>query len=205
MDVQLKELIERINTEGIQNAEQKAREIIHEAERQAGEILARAQKEAGAIVGKAKSEAAGFEASGREALKQAGRDLVLAVQQQLTGLFNGIVARETRGALTAKVVEEAVVSLVHSWSEKGLTNGQVLLSADQGERLQKALLARLAAEVRNGLRIELLPGISAGFRLVEKEGAAYYDFTDQGISEFLVSYLSPRLSEIMREAVKKES
>jgi V/A-type H+-transporting ATPase subunit E len=205
MDVQLKELIERINTEGIQNAEQKARMIIHEAEQQAGEILAQAQKEAGAIVGKAKSEAAGFEASGREALKQAGRDLVLAVQQQLTGLFNGIVARETRGALTAKVVEEAVVTMFRSWAEKGLTSGQILLSDDQGEKLQKALLARLAEEVRNGLRIELLPGISAGFRLVEKEGVAYYDFTDQGISEFFISYLSPRLSEIMREAVKKGS
>jgi V/A-type H+-transporting ATPase subunit E len=179
--------------------------IIHEAEQQAGEILAQAQKEAGAIVGKAKSEAAGFEASGREALKQAGRDLVLAVQQQLTGLFNGIVARETRGALTAKVVEEAVVTMFRSWAEKGLTSGQILLSDDQGEKLQKALLARLAEEVRNGLRIELLPGISAGFRLVEKEGVAYYDFTDQGISEFFISYLSPRLSEIMREAVKKGS
>ncbi len=204
METQLKELIERINTEGVQSAEKKAQEIIRSAERKAEEILAQARREAEEMLARAKSEAAAFEASAREALKQAGRDLILKIRQQIEELFHSVVSQEVRGALTPKTVEESVVSLIKAWGERGDAAGlEVLLPAEQGEKLKKALLSRLAEEVRQGVQFELLPGIGAGFRLAEKQGAAYYDFTQDGISEFLFQYLNPRLSALLQEALGK--
>ena len=205
MEMQLKELLERINAEGVQSAERKAQEITREAERRADEIVAQAKREAAELVSRAKSEAAAFESSGREALKQAGRDLILKVRQQILDLFRAVVDRETSGALGTRVVEEAVVSLIRAWGREKTDDVEILIPASQGEKLQQALLAKLAEEVRKGLRIELLPGIEAGFRVSEKGGSAYYDFTPEGISEFLLRYLSPRLSSLLQEALEKGS
>ncbi len=205
MDMQLKELLERINAEGVQSAEQKAQEITSAAERRAEEILAQARREAADAVARARAEAAGFEASGREALKQAGRDLILKVRQQILDLFGSVVALQTGEALTPKVMEESIVALIKAWGENGSADVEVLIPAAQGEKLKKALLSRLADEVRRGVQVELLPGLSAGFRVAEKSGSAYYDFTQEGISEFLLRYLSPRLAALLQETLAKGS
>ena len=205
MEMQLKELLERINAEGVQSAERKAQEITRDAARRAEEIVAQASREAADLVARARSEAAAFESSGKEALKQAGRDLILKVRQQILDLFQSIVSHQTSEALGPRVVEESIVSLVRAWSQQGTTDVEVLIPAAQGEKLRKVLLAQLAEEVRKGVQIELLPGLGAGFRVAEKGGSAYYDFTPEGISEFLFRYLSPRLSSILQEALAKGS
>jgi len=49
------------------------------------------------------------------------------------------------------------------------------------------------------------PELQAGFRIAMKDGSAYYNFSDQGIAEIMAEYMNPRIAEIVREAVGKES
>ncbi|MBO7047441.1 MAG: V-type ATP synthase subunit E, partial [Spirochaetia bacterium] len=58
MEVQVKELIDKIKTDGIKSAEDKAAQIIKEAQAKAETILANAKKEASAIVADAEDKAA---------------------------------------------------------------------------------------------------------------------------------------------------
>lgn len=87
MDVQLKELIEKIKSEGVKTAEEQSAEIIREAEKKAAEIVAKAESDAAAMRERIKNEAAQFEASGKEALRQAGRDLIIATRKSLEKLL----------------------------------------------------------------------------------------------------------------------
>ena len=65
MSEQIKELIEKIQQEGVKAAEDKARAIIDEAGLQAQAIIKEAQKEAQSIILGAQDRAAKMEESGR--------------------------------------------------------------------------------------------------------------------------------------------
>jgi V/A-type H+-transporting ATPase subunit E len=54
----------------------------------------------------------------------------------------------------------------------------------------------------SGLDVRPVSGIAAGFRIGEKGGAAYYDFSAESIGELLSAYLNPRLAEIMKRAAQ---
>jgi V/A-type H+-transporting ATPase subunit E len=203
MDVQLKELIETIKTEGVKEAEDKSAVIISEAEAQAKTILDAARKEADKIVASGKADAAKFEASGREAVKQASRDLLLKIQGQIEKLFDALVQKETSEAFSGKVLEESVVSVIKGWAEKGSLDLTVLLSEKDFKNLESSLRGRLSAEMKKGIEIKPFSGVDAGFRIAEKDGGSYYNFTAQGVAEMLSEFLNPRLAELMKEAGKE--
>ncbi|HUX22300.1 MAG TPA: V-type ATP synthase subunit E [Spirochaetia bacterium] len=198
MDVQLKELIETIKKEGVHSAEERAAEIVKAAEKKSADMVDHAQKEAERIIAKAKEEAARAEQSGKDALKQAGRDLLLNLRGSITKVFDSVIRQETGNALHGKILEESIVTLLKSWDGATLGKLDVVLAPNDLSALESSLRARLAGEMSKGVEIKANPGAKAGFRITEKDGNAYYDFTAEGIAEVLSEYLSPRLAELIQ-------
>jgi len=198
MDVQLKELIETIKKEGVQSAEEKAQQIIEEAERKAAETTDQAREESERIVNKAREEAQRAEQSGKDALKQAGRDLLLNLRASITKIFDSLIQQETSSALHGKVLEESIVALMKAWNGEELGKLQVELSASDLSALESSLRSRLAGEMKKGMEIKPTPESKGGFLITEKGGNAYYDFSAEGIGEILSEYLSPRLAELIQ-------
>jgi V/A-type H+-transporting ATPase subunit E len=201
MEVQLQELIAKIKTEGIKSAEQESARVIHDAEKKANEIIAKAHDEASSIVSKARDEVERFEQTAKDAVAQAGRNTILSLRSRITELFDALIAQQTKEAFTPKVLEEAIVSLIKSWSKEQVSDLQVLLL----EKLEKQLKSRLAAELKKGVELKPFAEIEAGFRIAMEDGAAYYNFSDQGIAEILAEYLNPKIAEIVQEATQKET
>lgn len=203
MDVQLQELLDRIKTEGVEAAEEQAQRVLAEAQARSAEILAGAQKEAAKIVAEARAEASRFEHNATEAVRQAGRDLILGLKGRIAALFDALLRQETRAAYTPAVLQEAVVALVKAWAGKDAAAApvQVLLPADQLAAVEKALQSRLAGEIKKGLEIQGLPGLEAGFRVGMKDGSAYFDLSDEGIAQILAEFLTPRVAAIIQGAV----
>ncbi|RKX76178.1 MAG: V-type ATP synthase subunit E [Spirochaetes bacterium] len=204
MDVQLKELIEKIKTEGVKDAEEKSSRIIKESEAKAAEIISEAEKKATRIKEEAKKEAEKYEHSGKEALSQAGRDLLLSLRKKIIKIFEEITKAQIEKALKGKALEDAVVTLVKEWSKKQVEDVEVLLPPEDLEKIESSLKTKLADEIKKGLEIKPLPQIDAGFRVANKDGSAYYDFSANGIAEILSQYLNPRLAEILKRAIQKE-
>lgn len=198
MDVQLKELIDTIKKEGVQSAEEKAAEIIKAAEQKSVEMIDRAQKEAERILARAKEEAARVELSGKAALKQAGRDLLLNLRASITKIFDSLLRQDVGKSLHGKVLEDVIVSLMKSWDGEDLGKVAVVLPSGDLSALESTLRSRLAEEMKKGLEIKAAPDSKAGFQITEKDGNAYYDFTAEGIAEVLSEYLSPRLAELIQ-------
>ena len=204
MEVQLKELIEKIKSDGIKEAEVKSSGIIKEAEAKAEDIIARAKKEASQITANAKEEAARSEQSGREALKQAGRDLVLNLQSRITDLFDVLLKKEAAAAMDEKVLGDTIVRLITSW--KGdVSDIQVLLSEKDLSNVEKYLLGKLSEQIKKGLEIKASANLDAGFLVSVKDGSAYHYFSAEGISEVLSEYLNPRLSALLNDGVKEKA
>ena len=201
MEVQLKELIEKIKSDGIKDAEVKAAGIVKDAEAKADEIVAKAKKEASRIIAGAKEEAVKSEQSGREALKQAGRDLVLNLQTKITDLFNIIIKEEVAVAMDDKVLAETIVKLIGSW-KNGTDNLQVLLSEKDYRNVENVLRTKLADQIKKGFEVKASKNLDAGFLVSVKDGSAYHNFSAEGISEVLSEYLNPRISSLLNEGVK---
>ncbi|MBN2402168.1 MAG: hypothetical protein JXN64_07190 [Spirochaetes bacterium] len=199
MEVQLKELIEKIKTEGVAEAEKKADEIINNANTQASQIIEKAKKEASEIISKAKTEQQHFENAGREALKQAGRDLILAIRGKIISIFDSLIKREVTGALAGGLTGELIPAVIREWAGKG-KGLDILMSKEDSAKLQQSLLGKLSGELKNGVTIKIHPAIKSGFRISEKDGDSYYDFTDAAIAENLVQYLNPVLADIITKA-----
>ncbi len=203
MDVQLKELIDKIKNEGVKEAEEAGKKIKDDAESQKSELISNAEKEAADIVEKAKQEAASAEERGNEALKQAGRNLLLQLNTTIQKVFEETVTKEVKEAYSEKILEDAIVSLINGWSEKGDTKLEVLLSEEDCSKIESGLKSKLGDKMKEGITIKPVADIEAGFRISEKEGKLYYDFTHKGIAECLMEYLNPKLGELMNKIIEE--
>jgi V/A-type H+-transporting ATPase subunit E len=204
MDIQLKELIETIKKDGIASAEAKAAQIIAEAEQKAEEIRQKAQKEAEKLIQEAKREIGRTEQASRDALVQAGRDLLLGLERRIVLLFEGVIKAATQEALEGEGMVQILTALVSAWVEKNTPDIEILLSPKDYQKLEKGLQSRLAKELKKGVVIKPAPSVEAGFRIGDKNGSAYYDFTVEGLAEILSATLSPRLAELLKKAAKAE-
>ncbi|MCL2293990.1 MAG: V-type ATP synthase subunit E [Spirochaetes bacterium] len=201
MEVQVKELIDKIKSDGVNVAEAKAAEIVKNAEAKAQEIEEKAKKEAAQIIAKAKEDALRSENSGKDALRQAGRDLVLNLQSKITDLFNVIIKAEVASSMDEKVLGEAITKLIGSWNTD-VSDLKILLSKIDFGKAEAGLKSKLADQIKKGLDIKPSDQLDAGFLVSVKDGSAYHNFSAEGIAEVLSEYLNPRLSALLEEGVK---
>lgn len=204
MEVQIQELIDKIKNEGVAEAEKSKADILQAAEDQAAALVNDAKKEAEKIVSEARREADKFHATGKQAVIQAGRDLILNLKAEITRLFNGILDREIARALDRDTLKTVLVNLLRTWGEKGGEDLEVLLSPGDKEALGDYLLAQLKDTFKKGVEIKATPDINAGFRISEKNGSAYYDLTDQGLGESLKPLLNTTLADCVQQALTQE-
>ena len=199
MDVQLKELIDKIKNDGVKNAEENAARIIADAEVQAAAVLTTAQANADKLRETAIADAEKTERSGREALRQAGRDLILTVKGEIEALFSKVLKQETAKVLDGELFSELVRSAVDSLSGEKLVALDVLVPEKNFSELENGLLSSLGKELSSGMEIKPFKGLNAGFRISMKDGSAFYDFSDSEIAAMLSRSLNPRLASLLSE------
>jgi V/A-type H+/Na+-transporting ATPase subunit E len=200
MDTQVQELIEAIKADGIQTAEKQAEQIIAAAEEKAEHIVAEANKRSEQIISDAQKDRTRQEAAGMEAVKQAGRDLILGVQSELVAMFKTVVENQSAEAYRGEVLERAVTTVVESWAKDNDEPVSVLVSKSDRDQLESSLRAKLGEKLATGAEIVPSTAVKSGFRLSTKNGEVYYDFTTDAVAEALAAYLTPRLAEALREA-----
>lgn len=198
MEMQLGELIQKIKEDGVVGAQQQSARIIQEAEQRAQSLIKSAEERAQKIEQDAKTKAAQDEARGREALVQASRDLLLNISGKITDLLDASLGKAVAEATDDKTLK-AMISSVLAGMDKD--NGYVIeLSQVDADKMASALVSSFSKEVKGGLEIRPTKMVDAGFRIQEKEGKAFYDFSAQTIAENLAAYVNPKLAEDIKKA-----
>lgn len=204
MDIRLQELLDKIRKDGIEAAQTDAAKVLAEAEERRRAVLADAEREAKAIVAKAKADAARFEEAGKAALEQAARNLVISFRTEISAVLAAIVRTDTEKTFSGSVLEAAIPAVLAAWKDKGTEDLAVLLPPAELSKLEGSFRKKLESELKKGLELRPFPGIKAGFRIAEKDGAAYYDFSSDSLAEMLSQYLNERLGQIAAAAIRKE-
>jgi V/A-type H+-transporting ATPase subunit E len=199
MDIQLQELIDKIKKDGIESASEEALRLKTQAEEEAKRILDAAHREAEAIIAKGKDDAERSEKAGVTALEQASRNLFLAFKKEIEALLARIIARETVAAYSGEVIKDVLPEILKNWAAKGSDALDIILPEKDRKSLEDFFNTKLAGELKKGVELKIGRNLSAGFRIAEKDGSAYYDFSAESVAELLSAYLNPRLAEILKK------
>ena len=202
MDIQVQELIYKIKKDGIKAASDEAARIKGEAEAEAKRIVDAANREAREITDRGKTDAERSEKAGIAALEQASRNLILAFRSEIQKLLDKIIAREVTDSYGDDVLKAALPNLIKSWAAGDGASLALILPESELNRLENYFIGKLAAELKNGLELKSDRNLGAGFRIANKDGSAYYDFSADSVAELLSAYLNPRLGEILKNPVK---
>ena len=203
MDVQLQELIDKIKKDGVSAAEQKAAEIIADAEKKADAKIKDAEDKAAQIIKDAKAETERMQKASDEAIVQAGRNMLLSFRDSLIGELDALIKAETAKAESKNILEKLVPETVKAWAKNAdASELSVLLSESDLKALQSAFTAQLKNEIKKGLEIKPDKTLAAGFRIGVKNGAAFYDYSADALSEMFAAYLNPKVAALLKVAAK---
>ena len=204
VDIQVQELIDKIKKDGVEAATEEASKIRHAAEAEARHIVEAAKKEAAKIAEKARQDAERSEKAGNAALEQASRNLLLAFKGEVQALLDRLVSGQLGESYNDDVLKKALPEMLSAWSPKNQGSLELLLGEASLAKLKGFFEGKLAKELKKGLELRSDSGLSGGFRIANKDGSAYYDFSADSVAEMLCAYLNPRLAEIMGAAAKGE-
>jgi V/A-type H+-transporting ATPase subunit E len=203
MAEEIRDLIEKINEEGIRAAEEKAQTIEAAAKQRADEILAKARNEAEKMTAAAKDRVHREDEKEKTLLAQAGRDLLLSLRKEINAMLGRIVVTEVRHALTPDVLSRIISEAVRDYSAGEQSDITVFLNKKDLEILEKHFMYQLSEETKKTILLRPSEEISGGFTISFDDKKSCHDFTDKALADYIGTYLKPKLNRILQEAIKE--
>lgn len=201
MEIQLQELIDQIKKDGVEAAEAEAKSIVDSAKEEAYKIIADAKVQADKLLADAKSENERMVKSSDDAIRQAGRNLLISFRESVTRELNAIVGETVNAVYSPDSLVQIVTDVVENWANKpDAENIEVILNSNDIEMLEKAALSSLNERISKGVTLKANDNFDGGFRIAVNNGGAYYDYSAEAVVDMMSNYLSPKVVKLLKEA-----
>ena len=201
MEIQLRELIDQIKNEGVDAAEAEAKSILDSAKAEAEKIIADAKAKADKMIADAKAENEKMLRSSEDAIKQAGRNLLISFRESVSRELRVITERKVTSAYTSEQFSKLIVNAVDAWAKNPDSDElSVILNTEDLKALEDALLSALKDRLLEGVTLKANDNFDKGFRIAVNNGSAYYDYSAEAVVDMLSAYLSPKVTALLKEA-----
>ncbi len=201
MEIQLQELIDQIKNDGVKAAEYEADAILASAKAEAEKIVAEAKAEADKIIANAKSENDRIVKSGEDAIRQAGRNLLISFRESVNRELNVILGENVSAVYSSENLAKIVINVVESWAKKEDADSiEVVLNSESLKEFEDTILAGLKEKMICGVTLKANDNFDGGFRIAVNDGGAYYDYSAEAVVEMISNYLSPKITNLLKEA-----
>jgi len=201
MEIQLKELIDQIKENGVKAAENEAESILEAAKAEAEKIISDAHAQSERILADAKSENERMVSSSEAAIRNAGRNLLISFRESVARELKAIIGENVAKVYSSDTMAQLVVKVVEGWAAKPETdNIEVVLNSESLKSLENAVLAGLKERMLDGVTLKANDNFDGGFRVSVNNGNAYYDYSTEAVVDMLSNYLSPRVTDLLKEA-----
>jgi len=198
MAQEIKDLIAKIQAEGIKIAEDKAREIEAKAHADAQKIIAEAHLKGEEIIATAREQEKKTRQSMDAALNQAGRDFLISLRIRINEILDRLVAENIRQALTVEELAGIISALIKGAVNKSQAEIIVTLSAEDRRQLEKSFLKKLIEESKTQIVLNSSDEINAGLRISFDAGKSHFDFSDSALAEYISTNIRPELGRILK-------
>lgn len=201
MEIQLRELIDQIKKDGVEAAETEAEAILKAAKEKAEKIISDAQAQADKILLTAKNENERMVRSSEDAIRQSGRNLLLSFRESVTRELNALIGENVTAVYSSESLAQLIVTVVECWANKpDAEDISVILNGEDLKSLEKTLIAGLKGRMVKGVTLKANDNFDGGFRIAVNNGSAYYDYSTEAVVDMLSNYLSPKVTELLKEA-----
>ncbi len=201
MEVQLQELIEQIKKDGVAVAEAEAKTIVDAAKADAEKIIAEAQAQADKIMAEAKAETEKMTKSSEDAIRQAGRNLLISFRESVTRELKTIIGENVNTVYSSDELAELIINIIECWANKpDAEDITVIMNSKDLNRFEENILASLREKMLKGIILKANDNFDGGFRIAVNNGSAYYDYSTEAVVDMLSNYLSPKVTELLKEA-----
>ncbi|MBQ7038128.1 MAG: V-type ATP synthase subunit E [Clostridia bacterium] len=201
MEIQVAELIEQIKKEGVATAEAEAKAIVDAAKADAEKIIAEATAQANKIVSDAKAETDRMTKSSEDAIRQAGRNLLISFRESVSRELKAIIRENVSAVYSSEVLSQLIVNVVASWANNpDAEDVAVILNTEDLQKLEKTIQAALKEKLLTGITLKATDTFDGGFRIAVNNGSAYYDYSAEAVVAMLSNYLSPKVTKLLKEA-----
>ncbi len=201
MEIQLRELIDQIKKDGVEAAETEAEAILGAAKEQADKIVADAKAQAEKILADAKAENKRMVQSSEDAISQAGRNLLISFRESVSRELKAIVGESVNAVYSSQALAQLIIKAVEGWSSnQEAEDVSVILNSEDLKSLEETVLAALKEKMLGGVTLKASDNFDGGFRIAVNNGAAYYDYSAEAVVDMLSNYLTPKVTELLKEA-----
>lgn len=201
MEIQLQELIDQIKKDGVEAAEAEAAAILEEAKAKADKMIADAQAQADKILASAKSENERMVKSSEDAIRQAGRNLLISFRESVSREVDIILNKNVTDVYSSETLAQIIIHVVEGWAAKpDAEDITVILNSDSLKALEDVLLEGVKEKMLRGVTFKANDNFDGGFRISVNNGSAYYDYSTEAVVDMFSNYLSPKVTELLKEA-----
>ncbi len=197
MAQEIKDLIAQIQKEGVQQAQAQAQQIQIQSRRDAEKIILGAQAEAAKIIEQANIQAAKLSDSTQSALKQASRDLLISLKEEIISMLERLIKTRLQEALSPEELAQIIGALIKNAPLSLGSQIEVSLNQKDKDRLEQGLLKQLVETAKQGIVLKSAVGISSGFVISFDGGKSIFDFSAQALSDYILGSLHPELNKIL--------
>ncbi|MBR6518148.1 MAG: hypothetical protein IKT63_00565 [Oscillospiraceae bacterium] len=201
MEIQLQALIDQIKKDGVDAAVTEAEAVLNAAKAEAEKIISDAKADAEKILINAKNENDKMVKSSEDAIRQAGRNLLISFRESVAKEANAIIAGNVTAAYSAEGLTQLVMKAVEGWTAKpDAEDITVIMNSEDLKSMEETLLAGLKEKMIKGVTLKANDNFDGGFRIAVNEGGAYYDYSAEAVVDMLANYLSPKVTALLKEA-----
>ena len=201
MEVQLQELIDQIKKEGVETAEVEAKSIVDAAKIEAERIIEEAKSQANRIINDAKIETERMTKSSEDIIRQSGRNLLISFRESVSRELKAIIEANVSDVYSSETIAQIIVDVVKNWaSQPEAEDIAVIMNAEDLDKLEETMLAALKEKMLSGITLKANDNFDGGFRIAVNDGSVYYDYSKEAVVDMLSNYLSPKLTELLKEA-----
>lgn len=201
MEIQLQELIDQIKKDGVDVAETEAEKILSDAKVEAEKIVSDAKAEANKILQDAKKENERMVKSSEDAIRQAGRNVLISFRESVARELKVILEEGVKDVYSSESLSNLIIKFIEGWGKNpNAEDVSVILNGEDLKFLEETLLLALKERLHQGVTLKSSDNFDGGFRIAVNNGQAFYDYSTEAVVDMLSNYLSPKVTEILKEA-----
>lgn len=199
MAEELQSLLDKINEDGIKKANLERDRILQNANNEAKAIRDQAKADADKILAEAAAGAETLQKRGESALKQAARDIVLALKVELESRLKKAVGTAAEQALTPQFMAGLIQELAVKFAAGNGSQITVLASVKDADALAKTLNGALVSSLHTSPKVFPNAEIKGGMEVSFNGDQIYFDFTSEAITQLVSAYIGPKLASLIQE------
>jgi V/A-type H+-transporting ATPase subunit E len=200
MSVELQSLLDKIQEEGMVKIDAERERILSEAKRKASQLIEEAGKEAETLLKNAKYENELMAKRGGEALRQASRDIIIALENEIQERIRQIIRENIGGTMTPEFMGRIILEMLKNRNYSG--DIKLIVAKKDLDEMETLLRGALASDIRGCPDISIGHDFTSGIKVGFKGEDFFVDFSDDALSDMICAYAGHRIASVLREERK---